>query len=154
MHAINPIPIPSHWDWISPDDRFSIQQHLLRNPKRKIDFPGHFQESAADLLLRNLKQSGLATANFLSFLKTKNCFPISAYLRINTEEDFSLLIVLTEDDFLHQKMTGIYDYLTAFENNLIRADYHLQISFVDSADNINEDIVYGDGFILKYKTAT
>jgi hypothetical protein len=152
MNAINEILAPANWELTSPKDKLFSSDHVIdAYLKGKNDGLEQQQRLIIEKLVSNINKAGKNTSDILSFLRKKKLNPISAYLRINSWDDFSVLIILPQDEFLDKKMISVYNYISELENKVDEEMYHIQVSFCDTEDNIDENYVRSDGFALKHK---
>jgi len=152
MNAINEILAPANWELTSPKDKLFSSDHVIdAYLKGKNDGLEQQQRLIIEKLVSNINKAGKDTTNILSFLKKKKLNPISAYLRINSWDDFSILVILPQEEFLGKKILIVYDYISELENKVDEDMYHIQVSLCDSADNIDENYIRSDGFALKHK---
>lgn len=152
MNAINEILAPANWELTSPKDKLFSSDHVIdAYLKGKNDGLEQQQRLIIEKLVSNINKAGKHTTDILSFLKKKKLNPISAYLRINSWDDFSILVILPQEEFLDKKMLSVYDYISELENKVDEDMYHIQVSVCDTEDNIDENYVRSDGFALKHK---
>jgi hypothetical protein len=152
MNAINEILAPANWELTSPKDKLFSSDHVIdAYLKGKNDGLEQQQRLIIEKLISNINKAGKNTSNILSFLRKKKLNPISAYLRINSWDDFSILITLPQVEFLDKKMLNVYDYISELESKVDENMYHIQVSVCDTEDNIDENYVRSDGFALKHK---
>ncbi|MCZ2129327.1 MAG: hypothetical protein LC109_03570 [Bacteroidia bacterium] len=152
MNAINEILAPANWELTSPKDKLFSSDHVIdAYLKGKNDGLEQQQRLIIEKLVSNINKAGKDTTDILSFLKKKKLNPISAYLRINSWDDFSILVILPQEEFLDKRMLSVYDYISELENKVDEDMYHIQVSVCDTEDNIDENYVRSDGFALKHK---
>lgn len=152
MNAINEILAPANWELTSPKDKLFSSDHVIdAYLKGKNDGLEQQQRLIIEKLVSNITKAGRDTTDILSFLKKKKLNPISAYLRINSWDDFSILIILPQVEFLDKKMLSVYDYISELENRVDEDMYHIQIAVCDTEDQIDDNYVRADGFALKHK---
>jgi hypothetical protein len=101
-------------------------------------------------LVLNINKTEKNTSTVLNHFRNKYFNPISAYLRINSFDDFALLILLPQREFIAKEMLGIYDFISAFENKENEEHYHIQISLCDTEEGMEESYLRSDGFNLKH----
>lgn len=154
MNAIDEILAPANWELTSPKDRLFSSDHVIdAYLKGKNDGLEQQQRLIIEKLISNIGKSGKHTSDILSFLRKKKLNPVSAYLRINSWDDFSILIVLPQDEFLDKRMLIVYDYISELENKVAEDMYHIQVSVCDTNNNIDESYIRSDGFALRHKMA-
>src|SRR5690625_7450640 len=91
------------------------------------------------------------TYRFFPILKESGSTPEDAFLRIESWNVLTVLILLSENDFLNPKMLSIYQFVSQLEKEVDEEMYRLQISFCDREDAIDMDHIYADGYMYKYK---
>lgn len=119
--------------------------------KGKQDGLEQQQRLIIEKLVSNINKAGKDTSSILSYLRTLKLNPISAYLKINSWDDFAILVILPQEDFLDSRMLSAYEYITDFEKKVADEMYHIQVTICDTEDTIDENYVRSDGFTLKHK---
>ena len=106
-----------------------------------------------DKLNENIDKSAVFTDRMLSFLKTKKLNPISAHLKIQSFNDFVILITLPEDQFISEKFLVSYDFAATIEEEVIDDKYYnVMFMFSDREDgDFNTNLLVSDGFFMDYK---
>ena len=89
----------------------------------------------------------------INYLKDINLKPASAFLRINSWDDFKVLITLPEKEFLSDNILSAYDFISDFEDKVNEDLYHLEISITDRNECFDEKCIKSDEYVLKYKMA-
>lgn len=152
MNATVEVFAPANWEILSPMDKpYSGDPVIDACLEGKSDGLAHTQRLITEKLIININRSGKDTTTLLAFLKSRQMNPISAYLRINSWDNFSILIVLPQEEFLDKKMMSVYDYISELETTVSEEMYQIQVSICDTEEGIDENYVCSDGFALKYK---
>lgn len=152
MNAINEILAPANWEFTSPKDKLFSSDHVIdAYLKGKSDGLEQQQKLVVEKLISNINKSGKYTNEILSFLKKEKLNPLSAYLRINSWDDFSVLIALPQKEFLDKKILSVYDFISALESKVREDMYNVEVVICDTEDEIDENYVHSDGFVLKHK---
>jgi hypothetical protein len=151
MKEIEEILAPANWEFTNPKEKlFSSNQVIdayLKGQKSGLE---KAQQVMFQKLVLNINKSGKNTSTVLDYFRNKNFNPISAYLRINSFDDFALLILLPQREFIAKEMLNIYDFISEFESKENEEYYHIQISICDTEEGIEESYVRSDGFNLKH----
>lgn len=151
MKEIEEILAPANWEFTNPKEKlFSSNQVIdayLKGQKSGLE---KAQQVMFQKLVLNINKSGKNTSTILDYFRNKNFNPISAYLRINSFDDFALLILLPQREFIAKEMLNIYDFISEFESKENEEYYHIQISICDTEEGIEESYVRSDGFNLKH----
>lgn len=152
MSVINEILAPADWELTSPKDKLFSSDHVIdAYLKGKNDGLEQQQRLIIEKLVSNINKAGKHTTSILSFLRKKKLNPISAYLRLNSWDDFSILIILPQDEFLDKRILSVYNYISELENEVDEEMYHIHVSVCDTEDKIDENYIRSDGFALKHK---
>src|SRR5438094_214896 len=152
MNTINEISAPANWEFTSPKDKLYSSDHVIdAYLKGKSEGLEQAQRLILEKLVSNINKSGKHTTEILEYLRKKKFNPISAYLKINSWDDFSVLIVLPQSEFVDKKIFSVYEFISGLENEVSEDLYHIQVSICDTEDQIDESYVRSDGFILKHK---
>lgn len=109
-----------------------------------------------DMLLRkqledNFAKAAKDTSKVISFLKEKGIQSLSAHLKICSLYDLSILITISENDFLKDVFSEVYNFTNHVEQ-IEKSDlYSVSFSFINKSDGFNSDLLHSDGFILSLK---
>lgn len=154
MNAINEILTPANWELTSPKEKLYSSDHVIdAYLKGKDDGLEQQQRLIFEKLVSNMEKAGRDTLKVWTLLKDNKFNPIGAYLRINSWDDFSMLIILNQKDFLDERMLRVYEHISEIESNVEEDMYRIQVSICDTEDQIDENYVRSDGFALKFKIA-
>lgn len=152
MNAVNEIINPASWEFTSPKEKLFSSDHVIdAYLKGKNESLEQQQRLIIEKLISNINKSGKHTSEILTFLKKKEFNPFSAFLRINSWDDFSILIVLPQEEFLDEKILEIYNFISEFEQKVSEEMYQIQVTICDTDENIDENYIRSDGFALKHK---
>jgi len=143
---------PANWEFTSPGEKLFSSDHVIdAYLKGKNEGLEHAQRLVIEKLIANIDKSGKNTRRILEFLKQISINPISAFLKINSWDDFSILIILPQSDYLGDKIILAYNFISELEEEVTEEFYHLQVSFCDTEDTIDSNSIRSDGFVLKHK---
>lgn len=152
MNVIDDILSPVNWEFTSPKEKLFSSDHVidayLKGQKTGLE---QAQRLIFEKLVANINRSGKNTTKILEYMMRKKFNPISAYLRINSFDDFSVLVVLPQLEFIDKKIFSVYDFISKLETSENEDLYQLQVSICDTEDNIDENYIRSDGFNLKHK---
>lgn len=99
-------------------------------------------------LKANINNSGSHTNEILKHLKKQKFNPIGAYLKINSWDDFSILLILPENEFLSDKIYSVYNYLTELEDKVSSEFYKLNVSICDTDGEVDDNCIKADGYAI------
>lgn len=149
---INEIFKQANWELTSPKDlQFSSDQVIDAYLKGKQEGLELQQKLVVEKLMSNIAKAGNHTSELLENIKNKSLNPVSAYLRINSWDDYTILVVLPLNEFLDPRTLELYDYISELESKVEEDMYRIQVSLCDTESEINEHYVRSDGFALKHK---
>lgn len=152
MDTIAEILSPGDWDFTSSKEKLFSSDHVIdAYIKGKNDGLEQAQKLLFEYLRINIDKSGKHTARILEFLRENNFTPISAYLKINSWDSFTLMLALPENEFIDDKIIKAYDFITDFEEVTKEDLYSLNIIICDTEGDLDESYIVSDGFFLKYK---
>ncbi|SES00271.1 hypothetical protein [Pedobacter rhizosphaerae] len=103
-----------------------------------------------DRLDNNVDNSGTQVLDLLKFLDRKNISGNDAYLKINSWKDLSILISVKESDFYNESFLNVYEFVEHLEETLNSETCHVEFSFVDFNEKLNDYNLHCDGYVLKY----
>jgi CDP-glycerol glycerophosphotransferase (TagB/SpsB family) len=154
MATVQKILAPANWEFTSPSERLYTSDHVidayLTGKKEALE---QTEKLIVEKLKTNINNSGSHTNEILKHLKKQKFNPIGAYLKINSWDDFSILLVLHEDEFLSDKIYSVYDYLTELEDKVSSEFYKLNVSICDTDGEVDDSCIKADGFTLKHKSS-
>lgn len=112
-------------------------------------------ESTKKLILEklstNVNKAGADTRRIYEHAKTNIGFhPISAFLRIESWDNFTVLIVIPENEFLSDRILELYDFIAKVEQTVKDEWYNLNVSLctIGSETEIDYKPLHSDGFML------
>lgn len=147
-----PILVPDTWERTEP------QKHLYTSSdvidaylQGQKDGLKQEKQLVYNRLAENVKKAGKHTCRVLSKMKESGITPEDAFLRIESWNTLTVLILLSENDFLNPRMLSIYQFVSQLEKEVDEEMYRFQISFCDREDEIDMDHIYADGYMYKYK---
>lgn|GEM_PF-1025991 len=147
-----PILAPATWERTEPQKQLYTSNDVidayLQGQKEGLK---HEKQLVYDRLAENMEKAGNHTYRVLSQMKESGITPEDAFLRIESWNVLTVLILLSENDFLNPKMLSIYQFVSQLEKEVDEEMYRLQISFCDREDAIDMDHIYADGYMYKYK---
>lgn len=144
---------PANWELTSPKEKlFSSDQVIDAYLRGKNEGLEQAQKLILEKLNDNIVKSGKHASELLVYMKKRGFNPQAAFLKINSWDDFTVLIILPENEFVDEKIDGVYDYFTEFETLISEKLYHMHISICDTVDELDESYIHADGFVLKHVT--
>ncbi|HSD05778.1 hypothetical protein [Flavobacterium sp.] len=154
MATLQKILAPANWELTSPTERLYTSDHVIdAYLTGKNEALEQTEKLIIDKLKTNINNSGSHTNEILKHLKKQKFNPIGAYLKINSWDDFSILLILPENEFLSDKIFSVYDYLTNLEDSVSSEFYKLNVSIYDTDGEIDDNCIKADGFNLKHKSS-
>ena len=112
----------------------------------------HSKKLALDKLKENIDKSAFLTSKMLDYLKSISISPISAHLKIKSFNRFTILITLSEDEFLSQKFLKAYKVAFEIEKETENDEYYDAMFMFSDRDEkkFNEDYIISEGYFLEY----
>jgi len=111
------------------------------------------QRLAVDKLNNNIEKSGEISINLLKTLTDKYFTPLNAYLRINSLDNFDIMITVPERDIISDDFLTMYDIISKTETQNKDEYYDVFISFCPVNEHFEEINVLSDGFLLKLENS-
>lgn len=111
----------------------------------------HAQRALIAILDKNVERTSKLSAEILTYIHNNGFKAISAFLKIESWDSFSVLITIEEDDFLNDSFLKIYSYVSEIENKNNNDLYSLSFIFTDYNEDFDQKHINADGFILKHK---
>lgn len=103
-----------------------------------------------DKLRQNLQKTGNVTGSLLTYFSELNFNPIDTYLRVNNWNDFNLLILLPESEFLSKEMLGAYNHISDIEEGQCDEFFHLNVSVCDVDGKPNLKMIKSDNYLFRF----
>lgn len=154
MATLQKILAPANWEFTSPTERLYTSDHVIdAYLTGKNEALEQTEKLIIDKLKTNINNSGSYTNEILEHLRKQKFNPIGAYLKINSWDDFSILLILPENEFLSDKIFSVYDYLTSLEDKVSSEFYKLNVSIYDTDGEVDDSCIKADGFNLKHKSS-
>lgn len=109
------------------------------------------QKTAIAQLKKNIEKAGDQTKKLLDHMESIGFSAVDAYLRIISIDNLEVLVAVKQDDFLNDKFLDVYNWLAALEEVAREEIFNISFSYIDLSENFDEQIVFSDGFIHKFK---
>lgn len=140
------------WSLTSPTENFYSSDDMIDAYfKGKRDGVEEGRRLILDKLSSNIEKSGKNINKIFQYFKSNKINPIYGFLKVNSWEDFKILIVVGEEDYLSDNILNMYEYISEFENNIKDEFYNVSISIIDNSEYFDQDCVSSDGYIFKHK---
>lgn len=107
------------------------------------------QKVIAHQFERNVRKANTHTLKLIDFLQSENLSPISAYLRTKSFDTMEVLITMSEEDFLSEKITNVYDHASSIEQGVSDDLYNITFHFTYQGDDFNHALLKSDGYYWK-----
>ena len=137
----------SRWEYLpSTEDSFSVNYMEVA----KKGWKGAKANLVRDLL-DNINKTGELATELLPFFKKMGISIQAAYLKINSLNEFKILLTVPEDAFLSDSIVPVYDFISDFERKQNKDSYYLDISITIDNEYLNKESIRADGFEFKLK---
>jgi hypothetical protein len=151
MATLQNILAPANWEFTSPMERLYTSDHVIdAYLTGKNETLEQTEKLIIDKLKNNINSAGSHTNEILKYLKKQKFNPIGTYLKINSWDHFSVLLILPESEFLSDKIYAVYDYFTQLEDKVSSEFYKLNVSIFDTDGDIDDNSIKADGYNLKH----
>ncbi|UTA66668.1 hypothetical protein [Emticicia sp. 21SJ11W-3] len=139
------------WSLTPSAENFFTSDHVI---DAYIQGKKYGLEEKTRLIIKQLSQNINKSAENINAIfgvfKEHEIRTISGFLRVNDWEDFDILIVVSEEDYLSEKMLDLYNFIGEFEDKVKEDFYKLSVSIIGVADTFDEGCVSSDGYIFKH----
>jgi hypothetical protein len=153
MEAIKEIlSAPSKWTLAPRENIYSCDQVIDAYLKGKSDGIQQTQKLIVRELDRNVGKTVEQTNLLIEHLTSKGFHPISAYIKIDDWDTFTIMITVPDEEWCDMRFLEVFDYVKDVEESAENEFYSLEIhpfGIPDEPDAFNEQLVFFDGFILK-----
>lgn len=98
----------------------------------------------------NLKKSASATSVMFQLMSDKSVNPIDAYLKPISFDQFDILILISQEDFIKESISDIYNQSYALETSKNEDVFNISFSFINKSESFNESLLQSDGYLFRY----
>lgn len=99
----------------------------------------------------NFAKAGKDASKVIAFLRSKGVNSISAHLKLCSVYDMSILITISDEDFLKDVFNEIYSFISHIEQMEKTDLYSISFSFINRTSGFNMDLLISDGFCFSLK---
>ncbi len=143
---------PPSWQVsVDKDSIFTNDDVIDAYLKGKDDGVKETQQIFIDKLNENIYKSAEYTEKMLSFMRKGKLNPISAHLKINSFDDFIILITLPEEEFISEDFLETYDLASKLEDEAHDKYYNVMFMFSDRENDFNTNLLVSEGFFMDYQ---
>ena len=100
----------------------------------------------------------IVKTNCVSSAVNAHCFEniylptMSAFLKLDSPESFTVLITLPDSEFINNSMRKAYTEIAEIEDKFNNENYNIEFSICGTNEtNFSEECVISDGYALKFK---
>lgn len=97
----------------------------------------------------NVKKASQHTAQIVKHLKAQSINPLSAHLKLSSFDEMKVLLTLSETDFISEKITDVYDHISAFEETVSEDLYTIYFTLAIAGEQFNRSLLDADGYIFE-----
>lgn len=142
----------SNWEYTSSiEESYSVNDIIgvyLEGKKNGLE---ETKRNLIKKLSGNINKTGELAEKLLSCFKQMDIDIHTVYLKINSLNEFKILLTMPEDVFLSDRILSVYDYISNFEHEQNKDSYHLDISITSDNKYLSEECIKSDGFEFKLK---
>jgi len=110
------------------------------------------------VLMEKLKSNLLKTVThrnqLYEFLYKHSFTPETSFLKISSVYEFQILIIIPEKEYLKESFLETYKYASEIEKKVHDDTYNVFFSFTNSIDELNDDCLRSEGYLLQHIPAT
>lgn len=99
----------------------------------------------------NVRLTNQIAENLITYLKELNIQPLSAYLKIDSIFNFSIIFTTTLNDYISERLLQAYNWISDTEKRVRTQNYNIDLSFMHEDENLNIESLNSDGFKFKHK---
>ncbi len=118
--------------------------------KGKQDGLDEQQKIIQNIFAGNYSKSGQNTTELYRYLASVGIKPVSAHLKFHSFVSFEIIVLLSEDDFLSEKMDNVYTWCREFQDKVYEDSYRVCFSFIDFLEGFDFTQLISDGFNARY----
>lgn len=150
QHTITDQEIDS-WNLADSGERLystdAVIEAYLRGKKVGLD---EQQKAIQKTFADNWKKTGAHTLALFEALSNLDIQPISAHMKVASLISFEIIVLLSEADFLGEKMGKVYMWCREFQNQVAEDSYRVRFNFIDALEDFDYSQLISDGFGAKY----
>lgn len=141
--------LPENWHEQSGAN-FSSDDLIDAYFKGKADGQNQIQKIILERFKENITTATKLAEKLISLAKEKDIKIINALLRIEDVAKFTILFVVSEEDYLSEKFRNIYLLSSELKNTNNTDSFSISFTFTNQSEHLNSECMASDGFIMKY----
>ncbi|MGJ4787354.1 hypothetical protein [Leptospira koniambonensis] len=156
MKTLEEIIKSNHWEIAVPkeSDLLYTSDHVINAYLQgKAEALEQNQRLQFAKLQENIAKSAELAGEVIVYAKSVNINPTAAFLKIDSWEDFVLLLTIPETEFLSQNILKVYDFTSSKEAEFNNKLYSIEIVLANMNEHFDNECLVSDGYLLKYSVA-
>tara|TARA_R110002124_G_scaffold157576_3_gene324656 strand:- start:447 stop:932 length:486 start_codon:yes stop_codon:yes gene_type:complete len=145
--------VNSWQDWESTNasaEYFSADDIIDAYQKGHSEAIGKFKDLIKDKIKTNIKETSNNVISLLEDLKDYEFYPDNVLLKIDNWDQFYILFIISEEEFLSPNILDIYQMISDYEDKVKNELYNLTISICSKGEGFNLKKIASDGYILQH----
>jgi len=144
---IVPTNTPDHWEKTNYSST-DLWDAFQRGEQYQLDKQ---QKEFEETLHKNLNRAAFLSEGI--YHSANNDYGVGikkAYLKADTLINYDVLFLVSEDDYLSDKIKDIYKKSHLVKSEFNVDDFHISFKFMPLSNHLNIDCIYSDGYMLEY----
>ncbi len=133
-----------------PDQYYNCDAIIEAYLKGTNDGLAHNEKLFFKEFSSNIEKANQFVIEVLSNVENTGSFPKGAFLKFKSWDNFNVIILVNESDFIKPDFLTNYDFLSDFEAKVKSEFFSLKFSFMCADDEDIEDNLKSDGYIIKF----
>jgi len=97
----------------------------------------------------NVKKASAHTSVVVQYIREQGLTALSAYLKLSSFDRMSVLITLSEEDFISDVISDVYNYISSVEETVSEEFYTINFTFAIAGKKFNRGLLESDGYIFQ-----
>jgi hypothetical protein len=149
------IPLVKQCDWESPkpgEELYSTNQLIAAYEAGIARGMVGAQKLVQEKFFYNVDKTAEDTGKLVSKLQEYGINPSAARLKVISWDQFEVLIILPEKEYLDEKFDIVYNFVGELENATHEEFYCITFKFLPETENTDVQKIMSDGFTLLHKS--
>jgi len=149
------IPCVKESDWESPkagEEHYSTNQLIAAYEAGIAKGISGMQKLVQEKFNANIDKTASDTGRLISKLQEYGVNPTSARLKVISWDQFEVLFILPEKEYLDEKFDFVYNFVGDLENSTREEFYSISFKFLPETEDTDIQKIMSDGFTLQHKS--
>lgn len=156
MNTISQSANSENWEQTIANSGYSfseVEKYMKESYQKGYDDKGEeLKNKISEIFDSNSQITNKLTIDLFNHLKELDLKPINAFLKVESIFNFSIIVTVSLEDYISEKLLKAYNWTNETEKILKNDNYRIDISFMYDDENLNVDCLNSDGYRFKHKS--